>query len=102
MKRATIIASTFLVVFGLTAGIVLSLNEDANAVYLCSWQCTFVTSWTTSTGPECPGTCPSSMIYKITRRSTCVGGPLNCPFVKEVIGCWDGEEPIGCLLHRPL
>jgi len=100
MKKAIILASTFLVVFGLTLGIVLSLNEDANALYQCAWECAFKTTWTTYTGPECPGTCPSSMIYKITRRSTCVSGPLNCPYVNEVIGCWDGVDQFGCLLGR--
>jgi hypothetical protein len=98
MKKATIISATFLVVFGLTLGAVLSLNQDANAVSLCSWRCTFKTTWTTLTGPECPGICQPDMIYKITRRSTCAGGPLNCPFVNEVIGCWNGTDPIGCLI----
>lgn len=98
MKRATILASTFLVVFGLTLGIVLSLNENANAMWECTGQCTFKITWTTATGPECPGICPEGMIYKITRRSTCLAGPFNCPFVNDVIGCWDGSEPFGCLL----
>ncbi len=102
MKKTTILVSTFLVVFGMTLGILLSLNEDAHAMYECSYRCTFRTTWTTSTGPECPGTCPQGMIYKITRRSTCLAGPLNCPYVYEVIGCWDGVNPFGCmLLTRP-
>ena len=103
MKRAAFLSTALLVVFGMSLGIVVSLNEDAQAVYECVWQCTFKTKCTTQTGPECPGTCPPSAIYYIRKTSTCTGGPLNCPYVNEVIGCWNGEEPcIGCLLGPPI
>lgn len=98
MKKAVILASTFLVVFGLTLGIVLSLNENANASIPCTYQCTYRTNWTTQTGPLCPGNCGAGMIYYIKRYSTCVDGPLNCPYVNEVFGCWDGVTHLGCIL----
>jgi hypothetical protein len=98
MKKAAILASTFLVVFGLTLGIVLSLNENANASVECTWHCTFKVTWTNQTGPLCPGNCPAGMTNYIVRRSTCTGGPFNCPFVNEVIGCWDPNEQLGCIL----
>jgi hypothetical protein len=97
MKKLTILAATFLLVFGMTLGVLLSFNEDANAIGLCSWRCGLKMDWTHQTGELCPGTCPASDIYYVYLRSTCIGGPLNCPWVNNFSGCWDGTIQFACI-----
>lgn len=100
MKKASIIAATLLVVFGVTFGFVLSLNEDANAFQLCGWQCEFRTVWSHDTGEYCPCNGIGTTIYYVYRESSCLGGPRNCQYVKLWAGCWNGEVKIVqmCLL----
>jgi hypothetical protein len=99
VRKATIISATFLVVFGLTFGIVVGLSNQAKAIPPCGSQCLTRTVWSHYTGPLCPGSCPGSDIYYIYRQATCIGGPLNCPIFTEVFACWDGVGPFGCVLY---
>jgi hypothetical protein len=89
MKKPIMLSAVLLFVFGMTFGIVLTLNEDAMAIDECSWECQFRLYCSSTTGPNCGGYAP----YYVFRKSTCTGGPLNCPFVNEWIGCWSGVEP---------
>jgi hypothetical protein len=99
MKKSVVFSAAFLLVLGLGIGITVAMTEDAHAIWECQWQCLFTTTWSHTTVPECPGNCPDGMIYAIYKKSTCAGGPLNCPNLNYVFGCWDGVEPPGCVLH---
>jgi hypothetical protein len=91
MKKAAFLSAMLVFVFGATTGIVIGLNDNAQAIDQCAWQCLFRTECSLDTGPEC--THPN-IPYLVYRHSTCAGGPLNCPFIRDqVIGCWNGVEP---------
>ncbi len=100
MKKAVVFVMAFVMVFGVTFGFILSLNEDAHAFELCTWQCEFRTLWTHDTGPLCPCNGVGSAIYYVYRQSTCLGGPRNCQYAKLWSGCWGGEVHISqmCIL----
>jgi hypothetical protein len=94
MKKTVVLAMTFVMVFGVTLGFVLTFNENAHAFDRCTWQCEFRTLWTHDTGTLCPCHAGSTAIYYVYRQSTCLGGPLNCQYVKRWMGCWNGEVQI--------
>jgi hypothetical protein len=80
----------FLFTMGMTAGIVVTLNDDAHAIWKCGWECTFQTICSLDTGTYCDD-CPGD--YIVYKKSTCAGGPLNCPNINEPIACWNGNPP---------
>jgi hypothetical protein len=89
MKKTALFSTLFLAVFGLTLGITLMTYEPANAIYGCTDVCMFTTQCSMDTGPACESPFP----YYVYRVSYCVGGPYNCPYVKEQLGCWNGVPP---------
>jgi hypothetical protein len=97
MKKATIFSAVFLFVFGLTAGMVVGLNENAAAIEQCAGPCLVTTYCSLHTGALCPD--PSKPYY-VYLKALCAGGPGNCPFIYEQCDCWNGVEPcrVWCLV----
>lgn len=93
MKKPILLSAVFLFIFGVTFGIVVTLNDTAEAAYQCAFLCTFTQYCSTVTGPDCPCHGTGTAIYYVYHRSTCTGGPLNCPYVNEWTGCWTGNQP---------
>ena len=98
MKKSVLLPVLFLFTFAATFGFVLSFNEEALAGPQCDFACLWELDMSDDTGPECPGNCRPGEIYIIWKKSTCSGGPLNCPNFKVATGCWDGVGPFGCKL----
>jgi hypothetical protein len=96
MKKATIFSAMFLFVFGITAGMVVGLNEGAEAIDQCWGPCMVTNICSLHTGPLCPNPYAPYYVYV---KSLCTGGPKNCPWVYEQCDCWNGVEPcrIRCL-----
>jgi hypothetical protein len=97
MKKSAVLSVLFLFTFGATLGMVLSLNEAAQAGPVCDFLCLWKLDKSDDTGPLCPQGCPQDYIYYIWKIDTCRGGPLNCPDMKIFMGCWNGVDPIGCM-----
>jgi hypothetical protein len=89
MKKVTACSFLFVFTLSLTMGFVISFNDSANALYQCSYYCLKEYNCSNDTGPLC--TDPEKPYY-VYRQSSCLGGPLNCTFVKIFMYCWDGES----------
>ncbi len=91
MKKLTIYGSLFLFVFGLSAGLVVTMPGQAQAYQLCTLECVGQYYCNThKTGELC--TSPKMPYYKYW-VATCVGGPLNCP-PTHWVGCCPKLIPI--------
>jgi hypothetical protein len=93
MKRVTIFSSLFLFVFGMTAGLTLTLSQNTFAGPECDWECLGENvCHLDETGPLCLSN-PKTPYY-LYFHPTCSGGPLNCTNTPYWIGCCARLNPI--------
>jgi len=64
MRKATIFSAMFLFVFGITAGLVVGLNENAAAIDQCQGPCLITTYCSLHTGSLCTNPAKPSLAYR--------------------------------------
>ncbi len=85
MKKLTVLVPLFVFVFGLAAGITVTMYDQANALYMCAEGCSgYYECRLDETGPLC--THPWVPYYRYF-VPTCSGGPGNCPGTPYFVGC---------------
>ncbi len=100
MRKSLIFTSVFALTFTLALGItVMMTNNDALAIWQCSWECTFNTYVSNDFGD---GVICDLDQYYVYKKSTCAGGPLNCPNEKWIVGCADPGFPFWRHIFPPI